>query len=213
MLQTQVNYWDLVEKARHNRVTETQGFESIDVSRQDLAERHRHNVMSEGQLNVQLNEQARHNVATENLTGQQIDIQRQTLANQMRQIELGFANLALDQSRLRETQRSNRANESIRSAQVDVSRMQASASQAQAAAAQANANTSRIQALNAVSQTAINDRNTRYANKTARLNAITNEKNATLREMELVNAQRETNIHETNAITNMFSNLSNFIRR
>lgn len=213
MLQTQVNYWDLVEKARHNRVTETQGFETLNISRQDLAERHRHNVVSEGQLNTQMNEQMRHNIATENLTGQQIDVQRQSLANQKKQIELGFANLALDQSRLVETRRSNRANESIKSAQVNVSRMQASASQAQAAAAQANANTSRIQALNAVNQTAINDRNTRYANRTARLNAITNEKNATLRELELVNKQRETNIHETNAITNMFSSFSNVIKR
>lgn len=210
MLQTQVNYWDLVEKSRHNRVSEAQGFENLDIARKNLAEVGRHNVVSEGLTQTQLNELRRHNEATENLTGQQIAVQRQQIEVQKGQLALGFANLHLDQNRLEETKRTNLANEAIRRTQASASMQQAIASGMQASAAQANANTNRINALNAVRQTDIDNANTKYANRTARMNAITNEKNATLREAELVNAQKQTNIREAEVLPkymNVFTNL------
>lgn len=63
MLQTQVNYWNLVETQRHNLASE-------DYYNRSLSETNRHNLMTEAQNQSSLNEQARHNTTTEYLTYQ-----------------------------------------------------------------------------------------------------------------------------------------------
>lgn len=63
MLQTQVNYWNLVETQRHNLASE-------DYYNRSLSETNRHNLVTEAQNQTSLNEQARHNTTTEYLTYQ-----------------------------------------------------------------------------------------------------------------------------------------------
>lgn len=60
MLATQVQYWDLQERKRHNVATEGQ-------AQQELAESRRHNIEVEGANWFSVREAQRHNQATESL--------------------------------------------------------------------------------------------------------------------------------------------------
>lgn len=81
MLQTQVNYWNLVETQRHNLASEDyynrslsettrHNLASEDYYNRNLGETTRHNLVTEKQNQTSLNEQARHNTTTEYLTYQ-----------------------------------------------------------------------------------------------------------------------------------------------
>lgn len=107
MLATQVQYWDLVERGRHNRATE-------DQAKYELAESQRHNIVSEQTNWFLANESARHNRATE----------AEATRHNVAQESLGFATLKetarhnvaqerLGQSQLSETRRHNQRTESL----------------------------------------------------------------------------------------------------
>lgn len=83
MLQTQVNYWTLMENQRHNLESERLGFSTLEETK-------RHNLATE-QLGFQtLQETGRHNVATENLGFANLDeTKRHNLVGE----QLGFGNL------------------------------------------------------------------------------------------------------------------------
>lgn len=94
MLATQVQYWDLVERGRHNRQTETQ-------AQNELAESQRHNIVSENTNWFTAQEGARHNRAQE----------QETNRHNVAQEGLGFATL-------NESARHNRVQEDLTSQQI-----------------------------------------------------------------------------------------------
>lgn len=168
MLQAQVNYWTLVENARHNRETEDisranigLGYEQLRFSYANLDENKRHNRATE-ELGFQtLAETSRHNLVTERQGDSKIWLQTQELS---------------------ETIRSHRANENINMQNVQV--------------AQANANSNRLQALNAAQKTEYDNANTQYKNRTDRINAYTNQRNSYVNEMNAYTNQRNANTKE-----------------
>lgn len=93
MLATQVQYWDLVERGRHNRATEEQ-------ARYELAENQRHNIVSENTNWFLAQETARHNKAGED------ELSRHNRAQE----SLGFATLS-------ESTRHNKVQETIATSQ------------------------------------------------------------------------------------------------
>lgn len=94
MLATQVQYWDLVERGRHNRQTEVQ-------AQNELAESQRHNIVSESTNWFNARESARHNRAQE----------QETTRHNVAQESIGFATL-------NESARHNRAQENLTSQQI-----------------------------------------------------------------------------------------------
>lgn len=89
----QINYFNAMEAARHNRVSE-------DIGMKEYKEKYRHNVVSESFNYDQLKENARHNFQTERLT------------------QLGETVKA---GNLTETQRHNKVLESLEGSKVDES--------------------------------------------------------------------------------------------
>lgn len=190
MLQAQVNYWNLVETKRHNLATEDLGVKTLEYQYSDLAERHRHNITEEGTRISELNEATRHNKASEAIGWETLsETKRHNVATE----NLGMANL-------NETVRHNTTTEGIGMEQNRINweraKMENSVNWANIGVAQANANTNRLNAVQNARKISYDNLNTQYSNRTARLNAYSNEKNATLRQLELVNKQRETNIKE-----------------
>lgn len=103
MLQTQVNYWNLVETERHNKESERLGFETLEETK-------------------------RHNLKTEELTGRQIDLGfanlelgYSQLAEQQRHSMVteaqGATSLNLGYMNAYETARAHRASEGIQAQQ------------------------------------------------------------------------------------------------
>lgn len=156
--QMQINYFNAMEAARHNRVVE-------DISMKDYKEKYRHNVVTESFNYDQLNENVRHNYQTERLTqlgetvkaGNLSESQRhnvvteslesrkidETIRHNVAQedvsygnlelgysnLDLGYANLGYQYASLEELSRHNLQSENI-------SREEAAASTKQAEAAQ-----------------------------------------------------------------------------
>lgn len=110
MLQAQVNYWTLVENARHNRKTESQTDTDLGIKMDTLVETRRHNVVGEQLGRDTLNENIRHNVQSERLGF--ANLAETTRHNKMTE-DLGFGNLA-------ETTRHNYASESVAQGNLDL---------------------------------------------------------------------------------------------
>lgn len=70
MLAVQVQYWDLQERKRHNKVAERQNDRSLNLQESNLEETRRHNVATETLGFSTLEETRRHNVATEQIQEQ-----------------------------------------------------------------------------------------------------------------------------------------------
>jgi hypothetical protein len=198
MLQTQVNYWTLVENRRHNLVTEGQEQQNIAYRNRSLDETVRHNQVTETLGFQTLQEQTRHNVATEDIDRTRNEIQAGQLRVAQQQVALGYANLALGQAQLSETVRSHKANEAIGWGNVQVS--------------QANANTNRMQALTAVSRME-NDYEISKANvRINQQNADTDYRNSIINERNSVIRSREANVKEFDAVTNIFKTVGGWFK-
>lgn len=70
MLAVQVQYWDMRERMRHNKVAERQTDRSLYLQEESLEETKRHNVATETFNYSNLAEVQRHNLATESLSEQ-----------------------------------------------------------------------------------------------------------------------------------------------
>lgn len=111
MLQTQVNYWTLVENKRHNLQTEDLGFrtlnESIRHNQQTeelgwagLSENKRHNLATEQVASGTLGENVRHNLATENLGQQNIYVAQAQAAAAMVGAQASMKNAVTNENKL-----------------------------------------------------------------------------------------------------------------
>lgn len=101
--QMQINYFNAMEAARHNRVSE-------DISMKDYKEKYRHNVVTESFNYDQLKENVRHNYQTERLTQLGETVKAGTLAESQRH---NIATESLESNKIGESVRHNLAQESI----------------------------------------------------------------------------------------------------
>lgn len=174
MLAVQVQYWNMVENARHNRVQE-----AIDQEKNRL-----------GWANLDysyasLDETKRHNVATEELQSRSLDIQafdattrRQQVAENVRH---NLVSEAQGQQIITETHRHNVAQEGIGYSQVAVGWANVEVANRQARVAEVNANTQRLNAQTQARNAEINAFNA----DTSRMNYYETQKVNNMKETSL----------------------------
>lgn len=143
MLQTQVNYWTLMENRRHNLASEGENqrhnVRTEDLGFDTLVETRRHNVVSEDLGFRTLDETRRHNVQTESIGwGNLAETTRHNKATE----DIGWADIGIKRQNAetnafsaQEMQRHNIMSENIGQLQAAASQQQAAASSQQAAAA------------------------------------------------------------------------------
>lgn len=101
--QMQINYFNAMEAARHNRVVE-------DINMKDYKEKYRHNVVTESFNYDQLKENVRHNFQTERLTQLGETVKAGTLTESQRH---NLATEGLESQKIGETTRHNVAQEKV----------------------------------------------------------------------------------------------------
>lgn len=156
MLQAQVNYWTLLENAKHNRAMEALGA-------QTNAETFRHDVAQETLGSQSLAETKRHQMAQEELTSMSNRAALIQAYSQQKRVEydyqLGLGNLANSAKQAQASlEQASAASQQAAVARLNAesNRIQARASQSQAATAEMNAETRRIEAALSGAQSILN---------------------------------------------------------
>lgn len=97
MTRNQVLYQEFKEQARHNRVSEAQGWETLAISSRSQAETARHNVVNEQISQSTLAEQIRHNQVNEALSQYQNETNRIVAETGVRQVAVNERNASVNE--------------------------------------------------------------------------------------------------------------------